>query len=78
MTEPTPPLRAPSANPPAHDRCPNCNGDQWIPVDNNNVMAPYGRQVTMCAECNFVLTQVHHGDDFKPQTATTGSPLRLR
>ena len=65
-----PPLRAPSANPPAPGRCPNCNGDRFSSVDNHRA-APsdqpsIGASVSMCDECGFVQTQIFHGRDMIP------------
>lgn len=73
-----PPLRAPSTNPPASGRCPNCNSDKFTPVDNHRT-PPYdqrniGAFVTLCDECGFVQTQIIHGRDTVPaaQRGLTG------
>lgn len=70
MTTPVPPLRAPSANPPAPPLCPNCNGTEFTLIDNHRA-APsddlnVGNHVSMCSECGFVLIQAIHGRDQVP------------
>lgn len=77
----SPPLHAPSTNPPAPGNCPNCNSTLFGEVDNHRVaprdQAQIGNHVSKCQECGFELTQAIHGRDRNPHPHTSGPPTFL-